>query len=97
MSTSGDEEKGKPLELATKTPHQRFEEHKDNLKSSLCNLHESNQTTTEEKIKAPVNLAKLLGSMGMGIDSRVCLDTANAVLCSHAQEKDYKMVTKSVV
>ena len=35
--------------------------------------------------------------MGMGIDSQICLDIVNAVLSVRVQEKDFKMVTKSVV
>ena len=38
------------------------------LKTSLKYLNQSNEYLKEDEIKAMVNITKLLGSMGMGID-----------------------------
>ena len=35
---------------------------------------------TEDETKLVINVDKLLGHMGMGIDTQVCLDVVDAVL-----------------
>ena len=51
---------------------------------------------TEDEVKLVI-VAKLLGSMGMGIDTQVCLDIVNSILHTRVKEKDFKLVNKSVV
>ena len=58
---------------------------------------EGNEYTSEEESKVGVNLDKLLGSMGMGIDSQVCLNKVNDILCTRTQETYFKTVNRSIV
>ena len=51
----------------------------------------------EDEIKLVINVAKLLGHMGMGIDTQVCLDIFNAILRVRIQEKGFMMATKYVI
>ena len=92
-------EKRKPLEFAISTLKLHLNVRKENLKASRNKLHESNEFLTEDETKLVINVAKLLRhmGMGMGIDSQIFLDIVNAVLGVRVQEKDFNMVTKSVV
>ena len=40
----------------------------------MKSLHRSNKVLTEDEMLVVVNLARILGSLGHGIDSAICLD-----------------------
>ena len=48
--------------------------------ATMNNLHKSNEVMTKDEMQLAVNLARILGSLGHGIDSAVCLDIINALL-----------------
>ena len=60
-------------------------------------LHKSNEVMTEDEVNLVVNLAKILGSMGHGIDSSICLAIVNSVVRCHFPSKNYVSITSSVV
>ena len=74
-----------------------LDQRKEKLKSSIDFLHKDNKFMTEDETKLVINVDKLLGHMGVGIDKQVCLHVFNAILCVRSQEKDSQNVTKSVV
>ena len=88
---------GESVDVAMNTLRLHLNERNDRLKASLDSLHEKNECMTEDESNLVMNIAKLLGHMGMGIDTQVCLDIVNAVLRVRCQVKEFKMVTKSVV
>ena len=88
---------GESVDVAMKQLRLYLYQHKEKLKSSLDCLHADNEFMTEDETKLVINVAKLLGHMGMGIDTQVCLYIVNALLCVGFQEKDFQNVTKSVV
>ena len=51
--------------------------------AKLKDLHKSNEVMTEDEVDLVVNLAKILGSMGHGIDTSVCLSIVNSIVRSH--------------
>ena len=70
---------------------------KEKLNTPLEYLHKGNKYLTDDEIEVLVNIAKLLGTMGMGIDRQVCLDIVNAIIQARIDRKNFKYVTKSVV
>ena len=59
--------------------------------------HKSNKVMIKDKMQVVVNLVRILGSLGHGIDSAVCLDIINAVLKTRLPSKSDLSVTSSVV
>ena len=70
-----------------------------NLRHSvkMTKLHKSNEVMTGDEVNLVINLAKILGSMGHGIDTSICLGTINSVLRTRLPSANYISVTSSVV
>ena len=81
----------KPLSLAMQTLDLHLKLKKEKLNTSLEYLHKRNEYMTEDEIKVLVNIAKLLGTMGMGIDRQVCLDLVNAIIQTRMDKRTSRM------
>ena len=70
------EEIDKAMDTLTKYLENRTKHHKKKMKD----LHKSNEYLTDDKIQIVLHLAKILGSMGYGIDKAVCLDIITSII-----------------
>ena len=70
-----------------------------NLRHSvkMTQLHKSNEVMTDNEVNLIINLAKILGYMGHGIDTSIFLDIIRSVLRTHLPSANYISITSSVV
>ena len=60
-------------------------------------LHKDNEYLTPDEMLLVINLAKVLGAMGYGIDRSVCLDIITSVLKIRLPAMEFIAPTTSVV
>ena len=85
------------VDVAMQTLTEFINQRKKRNTKKMKKLHENNEYLTGDEVLLVINLAKVLGAMGYGIDKSVCLDIITSVLKIRQPAMESIAPTTSVV
>ena len=90
-------DEGKPWHCAMNAIKKHLNHRGEKSKNHLYKMSSSNRYLTNDEEKLVINMAKLMSTIGLGLEKQICLDIINAIIQSRIEMKDFKPATMSVL